>query len=220
MKKYTLLFSICALLSASAWADAPSVDDAVAAIAHRWASITYQTPDADKGMAYEDLATQSQKLAEANPARAEPLVWEAIALSGAAKAEGGLGALGKAKKAKEILLAAQAIDPDAMDGSIYCTLGSLYANVPGWPIGFGDKKTARRYLEKALELDPSGIDANFFYGTFLSDQGEYQPSIEHLKKVEIAPPRPGREDADTGRRAEAKALLAKIESQHPDARGR
>ena len=42
--------------------------------------------------------------------------------------------------------------------------------MPGWPIGFGDKKKAEEYLKKALAANPDGIDPNFFYGDFLLDK--------------------------------------------------
>jgi len=130
------------------------------------------------------------------------------------KAEGGFGALGKAKAARDTLLAAKAIDPPAMGGAVYSTLGSLYAKVPGWPIGFGDKKKARGLFEKALAIDPAGIDANFFYADFLDDQGEYRDAALHLQRGIVAPARAGREDADAGRRAEAVALLSTLREKH------
>ena len=51
------------------------------------------------------------------------------------------------------------------------SLGTLYYKVPGWPIGFGSDKKAREYLAKALDLNPTGIDPNYFMGEFLFDAG-------------------------------------------------
>ncbi len=215
-----LTFIVMLSVTSFAFGDTVSVDDAIADIGHRWAAITYTLPQAQKSDAYDALAATSQQLAETNPSRAEPLVWEAIALSGAAKAHGGLGALSRAKKARDLLLSAQTIDANTMDGSIDCTLGSLYANVPGWPIGFGDKQQARAHFEKALQTDPNGIDANFFYATFLSDEGAFAQSAEHFKKAINAPARQGRDDADAGRRAEASVQLAKLLNSHPEALGK
>jgi tetratricopeptide (TPR) repeat protein len=198
-------------------ATAASFDAAIADVGHRWAAANYQTPDAQKDAAFGQVIATAQQVAKAFPDRAEPLVWEAIALSGAAGVEGGLSALHKAKQARDLLLAAAAIDPRAMDGSIYCTLGSLYAKVPGWPIGFGDKKQARSYLDKALALDPAGIDANYFYADFLADQGDYARSAQLLQRALAAPARPGREDADAGRRKDAQELLASLKQKHGDA---
>ena len=47
-----------------------------------------------------------------------------------------------------------------LDGSAYNSLGVLYYKVPGWPVGFGDKAKARELLQKALAINPKGIDAN------------------------------------------------------------
>lgn len=105
-----------------------------------------------------------QRLREIWPERAEPLVWEGIVLASWAGAKGGLGALKLAKQARDQLLRAEQIDPSALNGSVYTSLGSLYYQVPGWPLGFGDDDKAREYLEKALTMNPDGIDPNFFYG--------------------------------------------------------
>ncbi len=64
-------------------------------------------------------------------------------------------------------------DPDALHGSIYTSLGTLYAQVPGWPLGFGDNDNAKAYFNKALEVNPAGIDPNYFYAQFLYDQHHY-----------------------------------------------
>jgi tetratricopeptide (TPR) repeat protein len=203
----------CALAEAAIAGDA-SLDTVVADLGHRWATTNYTTPDTAKDAAYLALVTSARQVAESYPQRAEPLVWEAIALASAAKVEGGLSALGKAKQARDVLVAAEAIDATAMQGAIYSTLGSLYAKVPGWPIGFGDKKKAKSYLEKALVANPNGIDANYFYADFLNDQGDYSEAAKHLELALVAPARAGREDADAGRRREALVLLTTLKEKH------
>jgi len=205
------LFSV---LNASGYAAPSNLDDAVSDIGHRWAAITYQTPGNEKQAAFNGLIANAKQVSESFPNRAEPLIWQAIVLSSAAKVEGGLGALSKVKEAGDDLLIADKIDPNALNGSIYNSLGSLYAKVPGWPIGFGDKKKAREYFEKALTINPDGIDPNYFYADLLADQGEYAKAAEHLKRALAAPPRAGREDADNGRRREVENLLETIKKQH------
>ncbi len=192
---------------------ADGVGDRIAELQHGWAKAYYQVPEKQKEAAFKDLAAKAHQVTTANPGRAEPMVWEAIILSSYAKFEGGLGALGKARAARDLLERAEKIQPDVLDGSIYTSLGSLYYKVPRWPIGFGDKEKAREYLEKAVRLNPNGIDANYFYGDFLLGQGEYSKAREFLEKALSAAARPGREDADQGRRAEARQLLEKA-NQH------
>jgi tetratricopeptide (TPR) repeat protein len=127
-----------------------------------------------------------------------------------AKSAGGLSALDLIKKARDHLLDAEKIDGNALDGSIYTSLGSLYAKAPGWPLSFGDRKKAKTYLEQALAINPAGIDPNFFYGELLIAQGHVDDGKAHLEKALQAPARPGREDADEGRRSEIRAALAKL----------
>lgn len=198
-------------LCAFGGARAERLPDDLAALQHGWANAYYTVPEKQKNTAFEALEQQAATLVAHNAGRAEPLVWQAIVLSSHAKFEGGLGALSKIKQARELLLAAEKIDATALDGSIYTSLGSLYAKSPGWPIAFGDKKKARAFLQKALAANPDGIDPNFFYGELLADTGDVAGARTHLEKALAAPPRPGREDADAGRREEVKAAMAKLE---------
>jgi len=179
----------------------------LAQIQQRWAQIQYQLPEDDKEKAFEALAKEAETFVADYPGRAEPLIWQGIVLSTYAGAKGGLGALGLVKEARASLEAALKIAPEALDGSAYTSLGSLYYQVPGWPLGFGDDETARKYLQKSLAINPEGIDANYFFGDFLAEQNEPQRARVYLEKVLAAPSRPGREVADAGRRAEAKARL-------------
>ncbi len=179
----------------------------LAQIQQRWAQIQYQLPEDDKEKAFEALAKEAETFVADYPGRAEPLIWQGIVLSTYAGAKGGLGALGLVKEARASLEAALKIAPEALDGSAYTSLGSLYYQVPGWPLGFGDDEMARKYLQKSLAINPEGIDANYFFGDFLAEQDEPQRARVYLEKVLAAPPRPGREVADAGRRAEAELLL-------------
>lgn len=145
------------------------------------------------------------------PGHAEPLVWKAIALSTEAGAKGGLDGLALARSARATLEQAEKVNPNALgDGSLYTSLGSLYYQVPGFPLGFGDKAKAAAYLRKALAANPNGIDPNFFMGDLLYRQGDREGAERALAKALSAPPRPGRDVADQGRKAEAAALLAKV----------
>ena len=216
LRKSIAALFLFAALNVASHATPTNLEDAIADIGHRWAKISYQTPDAEKQAAFSTLIANAKQVSEAFPDRPEPLIWQAIVLASAAKVEGGLGALSKVKEARDDLLAAEKINPNALDGSVYNSLGSLYAKVPGWPIGFGDKKKARDYFEKALVINPNGIDPNYFYADLLADQGEYTQAADHLKRALAAPPRAGREDADSGRRQEVVHLLETIKQQHGD----
>lgn len=207
----TLLYGTQMFICGQALAD--GVDDSVTELQHGWAHAYYQTPKDQKEAEFKVLAAKAHQITLASPSRVEPMVWEGIILSSYAKFAGALSALDKAKAARDLLVSAEKIQPDALNGSIYSSLGSLYYKVPGWPIGFGDKKKAREYLEKAVKLNPTGIDPNYFLGDFLMEQGEYAKAREYLEKALAAPARAGREDADQGRRAEVQQALDKAK-QH------
>jgi len=191
---------------------AAPVDDAVAELQRDWEVVRYQTPSSEREKRFESLAEKAHKISESFPGRSEPLIWEGIVVSSWAGEKGGLGALGLVKQAKAIYEQAIAIDGNALDGSAFNSLGVLYYKVPGWPLGFGDKVKARELLQKALAVNPKGIDPNFFYGEFLAEIGNPEEAVTYLERALQAPSRPGRQVADTGRREEARALLAKIKS--------
>ena len=180
-------------------------------IQQSWDQANYQSANAEeKQRQLEALYARSEALVRKYPRRAEPLVWEGIVLSTYAGAKGGLGALSLAKKSRDCLLEATRINPAALMGSAFTSLGALYYKVPGWPVGFGDKDKATEFLHKALALNPDGMDPNYFIGELLFEQGKYSRSLQYLQKALAAPPRPDRPVADAGRRAEINTLVAKV----------
>lgn len=161
MKKFLVL--TLSILSGYATAGDIEMAEKIISIQQQWAIIKYKMVEERKAEAYENLAYQSKQLAHQYPQKAEPLIWQAINLSSYAGAIGGLKSLTRAlpavKEARDLLHRAEQINPGALDGSIYTSLGALYYQVPGWPIGFGDKNRARYYLEKAISNNPNKLDA-------------------------------------------------------------
>ena len=194
-------------------ASAAGVEESVTELQRDWEVIRYQTPPAEREKRFEALATRAHKVSEAYPDRSEPLVWEGIIVSSWAGEKGGLGALGLVKQAKALYEDAIRINGDVLDGSAYNSLGVLYYKVPGWPVGFGDKAKARELLQKALSLNPKGIDPNFFMGEYLFENKQPEQAVVYLERAIQAPPRPGRQMADAGRREEARGLLDKAKAR-------
>jgi tetratricopeptide (TPR) repeat protein len=206
-------FAALLVLASVAPVGAASLDVDLRDIQQAWARINYSAAPVDqKAMEFGQLATKAAALSASQPGRAEPMVWHGIALASQAGTKGGLGALSLAKQARSVLESSLKIDAAALSGSAHTSLGTLYHKVPGFPVGFGDDKKARKHLETALKLNPTGIDPNFFYAEFLLDEGETALAIKHLKIAQAAPSRPGRETADAGRRQEIAALLSKTGS--------
>lgn len=210
--KRLILASLIAF-SPLTWALDQTGNQHLSAIQQRWAQIQYQMPEAQRAAAFEKLAGDAETFTREQPQAAEAWIWNGIVTSSWAGATGGLGALGKVKAARASLEKALALDPNALQGSAYTSLGALYDRVPGWPIGFGDSDKADELLRKALQLNPEGIDSNYFWGDHLYRQGHYVEARAALQKALQAQPRPGREVADQDRRGEIDALLKTIKDK-------
>ena len=85
--------------------------------------------------------------------------------------------------------------------------------MPGWPVGFGDDEKAEALLKKALSINPDGIDPNYFYGDYLARSKRFDEANAALEKALQAPPRPGRQLADEGRKQDINALLKSISAR-------
>jgi hypothetical protein len=163
------------------------------------------TPEKEQAEALSNTRqTRRAQIVESNPEdAAEPLIWEGIVVSseaGATRRPRRTVAVPRTRRQR--LEEALKINDKALNGSAYTSLATLYAKVPGWPVGFGDKAKCRGVLfRKSLSINPDGIDPNFFYGEYLVDHAAVLPRrCTHLEIALKAPPRPGRELADSGRR--------------------
>lgn len=211
ISKIAVASLFCLWFAAAARAAAP--DEVIRPIQDQWAEIKYRVPEKQQADRYQALARESRQLVETHPGMAEALIWEGIVISSEAGARGGLGALSLAKEARQRFEDALRINDKALHGSAYTSLATLYAKVPGWPIGFGDKAKAEEYFRKSLAINPDGIDPNFFYGEYLLERDRAQEARQYLEAALRAAPRPGRELADGGRRQEIKALLARLDKE-------
>ncbi|WP_422061490.1 tetratricopeptide repeat protein [Sphingopyxis sp.] len=210
-KRLTLSSAVAAILLAAMPVGAfAGVTEDVKSINDGWAHIVYEVRGSStQTKALDALAKQAAQIVARNPGKAEPLLWQGIVTSEQANRANFLHKLGLATKARDIIARAYAINPRAANGGAAMSLGVLYFKVPGSPIGFGDDDKARKLLKEALALDPGGLDANYFYGDFLLDQGDPKGARSFLQKALRAPHDTARPVWDAGRRREVQALLAK-----------
>jgi tetratricopeptide (TPR) repeat protein len=197
-----LLAVLCAgpLSTAHAGSIDPALDAEILRIQGTWENIKFKEKDANQQ--FKDitaLAKSADAVVAKYPDRAEPLIWDGIVTSESA----GMASMFSAEK----------IDPSALDAGAPTSLGVLYYRVPGFPVGFGNTEIAAKYLKDALQLAPDGMDANYFSGDFLVEQGQYQKAKIVLEHALTLPPRPDRPDWDYHRRAVIRELLAKIASK-------
>jgi tetratricopeptide (TPR) repeat protein len=201
------MLALFSLESGLSPADEPNVHETVRRLEAEWEEIFYRLPEDQHRDKFKHLLERVHAVSVAYPREADPLILEAIVLCTYAGAEIGFGALVKVEKARQLLRQAIDIDPRAMEGSAYIALGNLYYRLPGWPISYGDDELARRYLESALRLFPDAIDANYFYGDFLLQQGEYDKALPYLEKAEKAPIRSNMALSDAKLKEEVRKAL-------------
>ncbi len=185
----------------------------VTGLQNSWATTNYQLKGDYRVKMLQTLSDRGDSVVAKYPDAAEPHIWNGIIKSSLAGAKGGLGALGLAKAARAEFEQALRLNDQALSGSAYTSLGTLYYKVPGWPVAFGDDDKAEQLLLKALKLNPEGIDPNYFYADFLLEQGENDKARGYLLRARKAAPRPGREVADQGRQAEIAALLRQLDAR-------
>jgi tetratricopeptide (TPR) repeat protein len=202
---FTLLLGL--LLSSTAMAD---LDADILQLQQRWAEVNYQLEGKTRITAFEALVGAANNVTAQYPDEAAAWIWSGIIKSTYAGAKGGLGALKFAKQSKADLEKAMKLDAEALQGSAYTSLGTLYFSVPGWPVGFGDEEKAEELLQHALQVNPDGIDSNYFYGDFLMHQKRYEEARNYFVKAQAAAPRPNRQVADAGRQKEIQQALQEV----------
>jgi len=189
-----------------AYADS-KIDAVLAGVQKEWAHIKYQLPRHQRKAAFRKLHARVKQIRITHPGKAEPLLWEGIILTDYAGERGGLRALQMIKQTRNLFEKALALNPYASHGAAYTQLGNLYFEVPGWPLGFGDRDKARDLLKKGLSISPDSLDANYFMGKFLLKQRKYREASHYFRRALTAPPRPDRAVADKGRKFDAKRMM-------------
>ena len=201
----------CVGLSAQAAKTGGDLMQALSSVAQRFDELTFSTADKhDRRTGFEALITTVEEIVGTHPDSAGALAWQGIVLSTYAGEVSALSAMKYAKAAREALHTAESLDATVMHGSVYTSLGALYAHVPGGFVGFGDDALAMDYLRKALRISPNDLDANFFYAELLLEQKLYDEAERVLHHALTVPPVPDRPVLDRARRDQMRAMLESI----------
>lgn len=177
---------------------------------NRWEHTVTELPANQRESTLKALASEAEQLADQYSDEADVLVWQGIILASYARERGGLGALGTAGDARDVLEQAIEIDPQGLNGSAYVTLGALYDRAPGRPLGFGNSDTAERMFQRALEIRPDGIDVNYYYAAFLKEEGNEQAAREHAQRAVSGTARDNRQVSDEALRRDAETMLNQL----------
>lgn len=189
---------------------ATAFEDELFSLKNRWEHTVTEMPANERESTLKALVGEAGQLAEQHGDDADVLVWQGIMLASYARERGGLGALGTAGDARDVLEHAIELDPLGSNGSAYVTLGALYDRAPGRPIGFGNSDTAERMFQRALEIRPDGIDVNYYYAAFLKEEGNEQAAREHAQRAVNGTARESRQASDEALRRDAQAMLSKL----------
>jgi tetratricopeptide (TPR) repeat protein len=203
------------LSSVPAFADAdPAFDSALHNLEIRWETVKFTVPPGDKQTAeMEKVGAEADALVARYPSRVEAEIWDGILKSEQASMASAFSALSLAKQAKAILETAYTENPAALDAGAPTSLGVLYYRVPGFPIAFGDSKKARSLLEQATTSAPHGLDAWYFYGDYLMNEGESDKARQAFTYALSIPENPDRPLWDKARRQVIKEDLAKLQAK-------
>lgn len=207
MKQIIAIFILLTINLLPLLAKADAMQPIVDKVEARWAHIHYNVAKEQQDAAYQQLLVELKVFQAQYPNQAELIIQQAIIVASNAENIDALSALQAVNEARDLLLQAIELDPNASAGAAYVTLGSLYYRVPGWPIAFGDDDKARVMLQKALTVNPDTIDANYFYGDFLVTQGKQQEAVTYFKRALAIPVRETQVFADTQLHAQAEIAI-------------
>ncbi|MGR8930930.1 MAG: hypothetical protein ACU836_09835 [Gammaproteobacteria bacterium] len=196
---------------------ASELNTSIAGLESAWAAAYYQPDEAKQKQTYPVLLQKAEQLVAHYPDAAEPKIWQATIMATNAAFEAPFKALSTLEQAKTLLEDAIRINPRALDGSAYVTLGSLYYMLPGWPVSFGDDDMAEHLLQVSLKINPNGIDTNYFYADFLQRQGRDGEATIFFEKAAHAPIRKEQIFADTQLQNEAKLALSHAQQRKSNA---
>ena len=172
-------------------------------IESQWATIYYAQNNTEQKKNYSALLKDTTSLINQHPESAELMIWQAIIISTHAAFENPFNALDSISKAKKILETVIRKKPGALDGAAFVALGTLYYMTPGWPISFGDQNKAEKLLKTALEINPNGIDPNYFYADYLLSINEIEQASKYFKIAIKSPSRQNQAYADQQLKNEA-----------------
>lgn len=209
----SFLFALLLFVSPVAFAADAALQRDMDALEDRWALTKYELTDKTQRLRnVQALHLEAVGLAQRYPGRAEPLIWEALIHILEAEVHSNTVSLSALRSARELLEQAEKIDGAAMNGAVHTNLGSLYYEVPGWPISFGSNSKAEAHLKQALAHDRDGREANYFYGDFLLQRRQPKEALPYLEKALGVPINPAHARADKGRHKEAQEAYDKAKA--------
>ena len=117
-----------------------------------WTSLKYQEKKESEKI--HEIKSLLNKIKE--PSTRSELAWLFMIEATLASYEGGLEAISRLSNLVD-RTENYFLEPQSVEDFMICSImGYLHLKVPGWPLGFGSKKTAKKWLKKAhgMEYEP------------------------------------------------------------------
>nr|MCH9699039.1 hypothetical protein [Gammaproteobacteria bacterium] len=179
---------------------------------HRWAEIRYQTPEKQRLQAFDNELNELSRHPSGCQQSAEYQLIQAMIKGSMAKLQSRLDGLNMIRQIEHHLQTAIKTNPAVMQGMSWTLLGLLYDKSPGWPFSIGDDKAAEQAYQKGLELNPDGVDANYYYGDFLRRKKQSEPARQYLLKASRGKQGHQSEIAFQGRMLDVSRALKKLDN--------
>lgn len=179
-----------------------------------WARVQFQIDDRKmRRDAFRALSERAVASLEQSPDDIELMTWTGIIFASLAGESRGTRALRNAKRARDILLDVEQRENGApKNPSVLTALGILYHKTPGGALGFGDEKRALAYLERALVIDPDGVDTNYSMAVYLAAKKRYAEAMTFIERGIASPVSGGGGSvAEQGRRKQLDELKWEVE---------
>ena len=213
MKK--LLTTILILLFTNSVYAAIDHDKAVE-LQKAWDRISFEIKDQkQQKKEFQSLSETAENYLNQYPDSAEIKAWAGIILS----TEAGFyklnipKAIKKITRAKDVLEQGLDLDPKTLEGGIYSSLGLIYFEVPGKPLGFGDKELAKTFLLKGIEISNGGMIANYFTGQYYFNEKEYNKALAYFEAATKGNFQENREIAKAGTLKEINQWIKKTKEK-------
>ncbi len=212
--QHLAVYSCAALMGWASPCSAFTGEDAVA-LQQQWAQAKYQASEEKEEAALAALQEKIDISLRKNPSQPELLIMQAVVLATKADDTDGLvQGLSDVRAARTSLLRALKLLPPTEQALANTLLGMLYYKAPPPPLSFGNNKQAASYLQKALALDPNGLEDNYYEGDYLNEQNQYQQAELFLKRALNAPADPDQPAYEQGIRQEIQAVLVEVKNHN------
>lgn len=182
---------------------------ALIALEKNWGVLNFVKPSERDEAKLLALAERAKQVADQYVAlRAEALALQALVLSTYADTNRRFSALRAVEKARDALQESIRLKPHhEYIGLAYGLLGSIYYQVPGRPIAWGNKKIGAQYLDQAVKIAPDNLDVIYFYAEYLRLKGAYREAVAYLERGLRLPIHPDRQEVDAARKSSLRVLL-------------